>query len=233
MSPCQPSHASSFSMASTTTPPSVSIAKYSDLAGVVFGEGTRALKDNLKAAKCRFNPKLTINGAQTAGWIFPLARRAIVAAAIGLAETAEAAVAAEVAGAVATETDAAGSGGSDASAAVAVAVAVAEEAAVGPSAVPPLPTAVTFFTAPDSSFLLVGPTFPHKAALKAAGGEWVSGWLFPAGTAREAVEAVLAVPPNPGEPAVKLEGAEPGASKLAGRKRARGGKGGRARGMDE
>jgi len=195
------------------------------------------LKDNLKAAKCRFNPKLTINGAQTAGWIFPLARRAIVAAAIGLAETAEAAVAAEVAGAVATETDAAGSGGSDASAAVAVAVAVAEEAAVGPSAVPPLPTAVTFFSAPDSSFLLVGPTFPHKTALKAArqrvgqrvavpGGD---GWRGSRGSARGATR------PR-GVPAVKLEGAEPGASKLAGRSAPVAGKGGRARagaGMSE
>lgn len=214
-------------MAAAAVPPSVSIAKYSDLAGVVFGEGTRGLKDKLKAAKCRFNPKLTINGAQTAGWIFPLARRAIVAAAIGLG--AEEAVAAPGAGSVAEQTGAAGGGGGEAAAAVAVAVVVAEEAAVGPSAVPPLPTAMKFFSAPDSSFLVVGPTFPHKAALKAAGGEWVSGWLFP-GTAREAVDAVLAGPPSSGEPTVKLEGAEPSAGpKVAGRKRARGGKGGRAR----
>ena len=207
--------------------PSVTICKYSDKAGVVFGEGTRALKDKLKAAKCRFNPKLTINGVRMAGWIFPLANRAIVAAAAGLdvktgeppeegGDSAASASAADTMETFAVKHESGGGGP--------VAAAV-EEAAVGPSAVA---AAMKVFSAPDSSFLVVGPTFFHKAALKAAGGEWVSGWQFPA-AAREAVDAVLAGPADAVEPRSK---GDLDAPKAAGHKRARSAKRGRARARD-
>lgn len=49
------------------------IQEYSEKAGVIYGE-TKAIKDILKSAGCRFNMHLKINGQTVAGWVFPLSK---------------------------------------------------------------------------------------------------------------------------------------------------------------
>lgn len=51
----------------------LTIQKYSDKAGVIFGN-TKPIKDDLKALGCRFNNRLTIEGEKVAGWIFPISK---------------------------------------------------------------------------------------------------------------------------------------------------------------
>lgn len=51
----------------------VSIAAYSEKAGVVYGD-TKPLSETLKRLGCRFNPYLTIEGQRQPGWIFPATR---------------------------------------------------------------------------------------------------------------------------------------------------------------
>jgi hypothetical protein len=147
----------------------VAIAKYSEKAGVVFGEGTRNIKEKLSAVGCRFNPKLTIHGVKTAGWIFPWAQRSAVEAVAGISTS---------------DVDNVKTDGGPS-------LAVPATSAVGPSVIPSAdPSPVTIYTAPDGSFIVVGPTYSKREALKSNGGEWLSGWRFP-GAARLAVEAVL------------------------------------------
>jgi hypothetical protein len=54
----------------------VELIQYSEKSYALFGEGTKAIKDELKALGCKFNPFLKDpkTGAKRAGWIFPIGK---------------------------------------------------------------------------------------------------------------------------------------------------------------
>lgn len=64
--------------------PVLVIKEYSERAGVVFGD-TKAIKNQLKSLKCRFNSRLTIDGEKVAGWVFSLKRMDEIKTALQLA----------------------------------------------------------------------------------------------------------------------------------------------------
>lgn len=159
---------------------SVTIARYSEKAGVVLGE-TRPLKDRLKAVPCRWNGKLLINKVRQGGWIFPWSRLADVEKVVGvLASAAAPAVSSSSLTAAAAAAAAAAAGGDDGGGAA---------AAADDDAYP-----VELYSSASGAFIVCGKTYEKKEAYKAAGGVWRSGWAFPA-SAHDAVLSVMAAAP--------------------------------------
>jgi hypothetical protein len=58
----------------------------------------------------------------------------------------------------------------------------------------------------------LGKTYAHREALRAAGGVWTSGWLFPASVAPAALQAILAAPAPPPAAGAKRKRDQDGAS---------------------
>ncbi len=139
---------------------------------MVLGD-TRALKERLKSASCKWNKALTVGGERTGGWIFPWSRLADVEKVTGLVAAGSASAALPVASAAAAsppDADAAapGSEGDDG--------------------------AVELFSSASGSFIVCGKTWEKREAYKAAGGVWRSGWSFP-GTAHAAVLGIMVAAP--------------------------------------
>lgn len=56
----------------------ITMADYSAKAFVLYGDGTRQLKDKLKTIGGRYNPLLKLNGQQIKGWVFSKSRKEAV-----------------------------------------------------------------------------------------------------------------------------------------------------------
>jgi hypothetical protein len=168
----------------------IKIIRYSEKAGAVLGE-TRPIKDSLKAT-CKWSKGLTVGGLKTGGWIFPWARLAEVEKAAGVLAAGGAAAQPPAAAAASSSSSAAAGGGGGGGE----------------------PSDLELFSSASGAFLVVGKTWEKKEMLKAAGGVWQAGWLFPA-AAHDAVLKIMASPPPQKEGGAKKrkregEGAEEG-----------------------